>query len=261
MWRALQREDRLARIERLFCDIYVAAEGATLRDEDRCKARQLDAMLVEIEAAAARLSARSPLVLLDAAAGKSYVALLASKLVLEPAGRSGAICTIERDERRVQASRLAEARLASRLPIECRCGDVSDSSIWPREPSLVVALHACGTAADAIIESAIASGARSLLLVPCCTARSLPSAVRAERAARVIGVPKHGAVRGRFVQSWVDSLRTLRLEAAGYETEVVEFVPPTLTPHNLLWRARRVREPGRMERARRAMERMCSVTP
>ena len=30
------------------------------------------------------------------------------------------------------------------------------------------------------------------------------------------------------------------IEAAGYETEVVEFVPPTVTPHNLLGGARLV---------------------
>ena len=50
----------------------------------------------------------------------------------------------------------------------------------------------------------------------------------------------------------VDADRTWVLEAAGYQTEVVEFVGPTVTPHNLLWRARRVLEPVRMAAARRA---------
>jgi len=30
---------------------------------------------------------------------------------------------------------------------------------------------------------------------------------------------------------------------------VVPFAPPTVTPHGLLWRARRVGEPGRMQKA------------
>ena len=50
-------------------------------------------------------------------------------------------------------------------------------------------------------------------------------------------------MRRRFIQAMVDAERTRRLEAAGYETEVVEFVGATVTPHNLLWRARRVGEP------------------
>jgi hypothetical protein len=54
----------------------------------------------------------------------------------------------------------------------------------------------------------------------------------------------------------VDAERTWRLEAAGYETEVVEFVPATVTPHNLLWRSRLVGEPVRMAAAARALERL-----
>jgi hypothetical protein len=61
-------------------------------------------------------------------------------------------------------------------------------------------------------------------------------------------------VRNRFVQAFVDAERTWRLEAEGYETEVVEFVGATVTPHNLLWRARRVQEPSRMADARRTLD-------
>jgi hypothetical protein len=52
----------------------------------------------------------------------------------------------------------------------------------------------------------------------------------------------------------VDAERTWRLEAAGYETEVVEFVGPSVTPYNLLWRSRLVREPRRMEAAQRTLK-------
>jgi hypothetical protein len=43
----------------------------------------------------------------------------------------------------------------------------------------------------------------------------------------------------RVAAGLIDAERTLRLEAAGYDTEVVEFCAPTITPHNLLWRGRR----------------------
>jgi hypothetical protein len=46
------------------------------------------------------------------------------------------------------------------------------------------------------------------------------------------------------------------LEAAGYETEVVEFVSPSVTPQNLLWRARFVGEEHRMNAARQALKRL-----
>lgn len=240
----------VAEVERWLTDVYVAAEGASLRDEDRRKANEVAAMLDEVERAILRASRRSPLVLVDAAAGKSYVGLLAAKLLLEHDGRESRVVTIERDPQRVAASEIARARLAPRVPVECRTAAVSDPAAWfDARGSVVTALHACGPAADAIIERAVASEARALLLVPCCTSRGVDDAVRAEAAADRRAIPRHAPVRRRYVQAMVDAARTWRLEAAGYETEVVEFVAPTVTPHNLLWRARLVREPRRMARA------------
>ena len=148
------------------------------------------------------------------------------------------------------------ARLGTSIPIDCRAADVDEAEAWPAEPSIVTALHACGPAADAIIDRAVATRARELLLVPCCTSRGVDAAVRAEASAASFGIPRHAPVRRRFIQAMVDAERTWRLEAAGYETEVVEFVGATVTPHNLLWRARRVGEPTRMAAAREALARL-----
>jgi hypothetical protein len=241
----------VAEVERWLDALYVAADGATLRDEDRRKARQVAAILDELRRAVCRCSRRLPLVLVDAAAGKSYLGLLAAKLILEPCGRSSEVVTIERDEARVHASRRALARLGTTVPVQCRIGDVSDRAAWPDHPSIVVALHACGAAADAVIDRTIETGARALLLVPCCTSRAVAAVSRAEAEAERVGIPRHAPVRRRFIQAMVDADRTLRLEAAGYETEVVEFVGATVTPHNLLWRSRLVREPVRMADAER----------
>jgi hypothetical protein len=52
----------------------------------------------------------------------------------------------------------------------------------------------------------------------------------AERHAEQLGLPRHAEVRRRFIQSIVDAERTLRLEAAGWQTTVVSFVAPTVTP-------------------------------
>ena len=234
--------------------LYVGAEGATLREEDRRKARQVKGMLDEVELAVRWLGRHDELLLVDAAAGKSYLGLLAAKLVLDALGISGRVVTIEREAARVAASVDARERLGTRVDVECRQGDVGDVSVWPREPSLVVALHACGPAADAIIDGAIAVRARGLLLVPCCTSRAMAVAQRADALAESSGIPRHAPVRRRFVQALVDAERTWRLEAAGFQTEVVEFVGGLVTPHNLLWRARHVGEPGRMNRARMALE-------
>jgi hypothetical protein len=244
----------VADVERWLDVLYIAATGAGLRTEDRRKACEVSALLDEVAREVARRAKREPMVLVDAAAGKSYVGLLAAKLVLESSGASASVVTIERDVRRVSASRVAAGRLACTLPIDCRLGDVGDPDVWPASPTIVTALHACGPAADAIIGQAIASRARTLLLVPCCTGRAVDAAARAERRAAALAIPRHAPVRRRFIQAMVDAERTWRLEAAGYETEVVEFVAATVTPHNLLWRARFVGEPFRTAAAARALD-------
>ncbi len=236
--------------------LFVAAEGASLRREDRRKAIEVAAMLAEVARAVARVARARDLVVVDAAAGKTYVGLLAAKLVIEPLGRPARVVAIEREPARAAAGRAAIARLATPIPIDCIVGDVADAAMWPAEPAIVCALHACGPAADAIIDRAVASGARQLLLVPCCTSDVVPGAAVAARVGAELGIPRHAPVRRRFVQALVDALRTLRLEAAGFQTEVVELCAPTVTPHNLLWRARRVGEPARMAEARAALSRL-----
>jgi hypothetical protein len=236
--------------------LFIAADGAGLRKEDRKKAQEVAAVLSEVEREAGRFSKRASLVLVDAAAGKSYVGLLSAKLVFEPSGRQATVITIEKDSRRADASRRALALLDTGISVECRTAGVETDSAWPERISIVTALHACGSAADAIIDRSVSVGARVLLAAPCCTSKAVAAAARARDRADELGIPRHAPVRRRFIQVMVDAERTWRLEAAGYETEVVEFVAPSVTPHNLLWRARLVREPRRSEAAQRALARI-----
>jgi hypothetical protein len=240
-------------VERWLDRLYIAAEGAGLRREDRRKAQEVAAMLEEVGRALGRISRRSEIVLVDAAAGKSYVGLLAAKLLLDPLGVRARVITIEREPERVEASVRALGRLGASTPVECRQADVMDGRVWPQQISIVAALHACGPAADAVIEHSIAARVRNLLLVPCCTSAAMPCAIQAGKRAKAIGIPRHAPVRRRFIQAMVDADRTLRLEAAGFETEVVEFVSPAVTPHNLLWRSRFVGEEQRMKAAQKSL--------
>ncbi|HEY0707653.1 MAG TPA: methyltransferase, partial [Polyangia bacterium] len=247
-------------VERWMDGLFVAAPGARLRTEDRRKAVEVAALLIEVQRAAERCgqrgdrAAQPALTVVDAAAGKTYVGLLSAHLVLRRgAGEPGKVIAIEREPARAAVASAAATVLRKEteaVPVEVRVGDVRDVSLWPSSPDIVVALHACGPAADAIIERSVAQQTRHLLLVPCCTGDAIAVMKAAQAAAVRLGIPRQAPVRRRFLQSFVDAARTWQLEAAGYETEVVEFCAPTVTPHNLLWRARRVLEPNRMTRAR-----------
>lgn len=246
-----------AQIDELLHRLFIDAPATSLRDEDRRKSDEMAGLLTEVAGAVARRAAKGELVLVDAAAGKATVGFLAAELILAPVGRPARVCVIEREPARVAACRDAIPRLrAPGVAVEVVMADVGDSAAWPGEPDVVVALHACGQASDVIIERSLAVRARSLLLVPCCTSKEVSAAALAERRGEQLGMPRHAEVRRRFIQSIVDAERTLRLEAAGWQTTVVSFVAPTVTPHNLLWRAERVGEPGRMAEAANRLARL-----
>lgn len=237
--------------------------GGALRREDAQKVAELAPLLDEVARLAARLKG-DPFVLVDACAGKGALGLLASLLVLRD--RAHRVIAIEQDE--VHRRRFTDAATALGVPAQATTFMQADgglASSYPPAADLVVALHACGGASDGVIDAVIASDARALLLVPCCYGagprhQGAGLAVRAQLLAdawaAMLPLPAHGILGKRMAQSFVDAERTLRLEAAGYETEVLEVWAATVSPHNLLWRSRRVREPVRMARARAQLERL-----
>jgi hypothetical protein len=235
--KSIPRKFAVADIERSLHELFVAVPGTRLRCEDLKKARELAGLLVEIDRALGKISkSRAPLIV-DAACGKGYVSLLTAKLILQPQGRPATFVGIERDSGHAARAREAVARLRKQIRYQLNEGDVADGALWPRAPDLVIALHACGAAADSIIDCSVASGARHLLLVPCCTSKAVTAVKDARDLADTLNFPHQAEVRRRFYQAWVDASRTQRLEKAGYRVEVVAFVAPTVTPHNLLWRA------------------------
>jgi hypothetical protein len=250
----------LTAVEEALHRIYIAADDTGLRKEDRKKAVEIAALLGEVETAIAGVK-RRPVRIVDAAAGKAYVGLLTVELLLAPKGRAAHVTLIEREPARIAACRNAIGRLQLDAQVALVEADVADANAWPEAPDLVVALHACGSASDYVIDRAVACSARRLLLVPCCTSKAVSADALAKQHAETLGLPRHAEIRRRFIQALVDAERTLRLEAAGCETTVVAFVAPTVTPHHLLWRARRVCESGRMAEAAARLRRLRNPSP
>ncbi|HVH47427.1 MAG TPA: methyltransferase [Labilithrix sp.] len=219
--------------------LFIGCAGASLRKEDEQKSREVAALVARL--AKVRKGAH----LVDAAAGKSSVGLVAAELL--PIGR---LTVLERDPGRVKACRAAQARLTRSLPIDIRHADIAEDAAWPDACDAVVALHACGPATDLVLEQAIRTRARFIFVVPCCYGDAIPFFAQADAVVRKMGFVADDLIRKRMRASIIDMERKLRLEVAGYETELEELVGATVTPHNLLFYGRQTRTAVRIERAK-----------
>lgn len=98
---------------------------------------------------------------------------------------------------------------------------------------MVVTLHACDTATDYALAKAVKWGAKVILSVPCCQHEA--NAVMANDSLEP--VLKYGLIKERMAALITDGIRAQRLEAAGYHTQILEFIDMEHTPKNLLIRA------------------------
>lgn len=104
----------------------------------------------------------------------------------------------------------------------------------------LIALHACDTATDDAIRRGISSGAKLIVVSPCCHKQVRPQLGKPEPLASVL---RHGIMEERMAEWTTDGLRAMFLEWAGYKTKIMEFIGGEHTPKNLMIAAIRHHEP------------------
>lgn len=127
-------------------------------------------------------------------------------------------------------------QLCNEVAQQCAFGGLrfEKSSIDAFElPSLdvLIALHACNTATDDALSSAIRAGAKLILAAPCCHKEVRPQLVESGPLRDVL---RHGIFAERHAEMATDALRALLLEKAGYRVRVTEFVAAEHTAKNVM---------------------------
>ncbi|MDO4745068.1 MAG: SAM-dependent methyltransferase [Bacillota bacterium] len=115
--------------------------------------------------------------------------------------------------------------------LEFLTGDIAD--FVSTGADMVVTLHACDTATDFALINAVKWNSKVILSVPCCQ-HELFSQIKNDINEPML---KHGIIKDKFTELLTNSLRGLKLEAAGYDVNMIEFTSLEHTAKNVMIKA------------------------
>jgi SAM-dependent methyltransferase len=217
-------------------EIGVMTAAGRVRADRQHKFRQINRYLEFVEDILPDLPAEGPLHVVDFGCGKSSLTFAVHHLLTAIHGREVRMLGLDRNPSVIETCRGIAERLRCR-GLEFAVGDIAQHQANERV-HLAVSLHACDTATDFTLAKAIGWGADVILAVPCCQHELAPQ-LRSEDLEPLL---RHGILRERFASLATDALRAACLDAAGYRTQVIEFIDLDHTPKNLLLRATRRRD-------------------
>lgn len=225
----------------------VSDKNGRVHDKRRAKFRQINRFA---EYAADYLSkmADDELFIADMCCGKSYLSFALYHVVTAVLGKRCRMVCVDL-KKSVIDDVSAAAKACGFGGMEFVCGDISEFRVT-EPPHMVVSLHACDIATDLVLDFAIRSGAGTILSTPCCH----------HEMSELLNSPELGFIaensvlKQKLCSAATDSLRLLRLKAAGYKADAVEFIDPEDTPKNVMLRGRFTgkRDAASLERYREA---------
>ena len=223
----------------------VQTPDGRVKSQRRAKFRQVNRFVELVDDVVPVLRRRCVRVV-DFGSGRAYLTFALHDLLTRVHGLEVDILGLDL-KREVVAECDALARRLDANGLRFQLGDIAEADLSGVD--LVVSLHACDTATDAALERAVRAGAQVILAVPCCQHELL-----GQLANEVLRpLLRHGTLKERFAAEVTDAARARLLELAGYDVQVVEFVPLEHTPKNVLLRATRTDRPAR-DTARLASE-------
>ena len=184
------------------------------------KWKQINKFLEVFSSAVAKssLAERAALHVVDFGSGKGYLTFAVHDWLRHTMGRDARVTGVELREDLVQLCQRVVAKLKLQ-GMDCEQGDVRH--YHPSKLDVVIALHACDIATDHAIHLGIRAGAEVILCSPCCHKEVRPQLLSPHPLRPIL---QHGIHQAQEAEMLTDGLRAMLLDAAGYDTQVFEFI-------------------------------------
>lgn len=210
---------------------------------------QINHMLALLQPVLDDLAARFSVVgVADLCCGKSYLSFLLAHYLKVRAARPFVILGVDIRDDLIEKSRRMSRELgfSDQLFFQTKALDgealslpdllATESSVSVPRAHLVVGLHACDTASDLVLATAVKSSCEAFAVAPCCQAELSRKWADAPIAKDFpfYSVFKTPQLRREVAAHQTDAMRFLLTRAHGYKVTATEFVPSEHTNKNRL---------------------------
>ena len=161
---------------------------------------------------------QQPIHVVDFGSGKGYLTFAIHDWLRHTLQRDAVVTGVELRDELVQFCR----GVIDKLHLDGMAyeqGDVRD--YHPAQLNVMIALHACDIATDHAIHLGLRAGADIILCSPCCHKEVRPQLLNPHPLRPIL---QHGIHQAQEAEMLTDGLRAMLLDAAGYDTQVFEFI-------------------------------------
>lgn len=213
----------------------MSSDGKIKNDKIR-KYNQIDRYVELLESMLDKLPKSNTLNILDCGCGKSYLTFALNYYLTEIKKRKCFFIGLDRSKEVIAASNTMAKNLGYRN-MEFQAIDIKEYSTTSKI-NVVISLHACDTATDMALALGIKVESDLIVAVPCCH-KELSKQYSYEPFKNIT---KYGVLKTKLADVLTDGMRSLMLEAKGYDVSVVEYISPLETPKNIMIRALKTKE-------------------
>lgn len=222
---------KVGKADDLLKEINIMIKDGKIKNDKVRKYNQIDHYVELLSEILDNLPRNKTINILDCGCGKSYLSFVLNYYFTEVKKRKCHFIGLDYSKSVIDSSKKIAQNLGYRN-MEFHAVDIKDYKT-DKNINVVISLHACDTATDMALALGIKLDSDIIISVPCCH-KELLSQYKYDPLKSVL---KHGVFKTRFADILTDGMRSLLLEAKGYDVSVVEYISPLETPKNIMIKA------------------------